>query len=44
MTAATEELLRSMTEVIVDTIHPEKILLFGSHARGDAANGPMSIC
>lgn len=36
MTTVTDELLRSMTEVIVKTLHPERIILFGSHARRDA--------
>lgn len=32
----TEELLNRMVQIIVDEVDPEKVLLFGSHARGDA--------
>lgn len=31
-----EELLRQMTRAIVDEVDPEQVILFGSHARGDA--------
>jgi uncharacterized protein len=34
------DMLRQMTRVIVDEVEPERIILFGSHARGDA--GPDS--
>ena len=30
-----EALLQAMTEAIVDEVHPDEIILFGSHARGD---------
>jgi len=36
MLQVTDELLREMTEVIVREVHPRKIILFGSHARGTA--------
>mgnify|MGYP006299716289 CR=1 FL=1 len=29
-----DALLKSMTEDIVDEVHPEEVILFGSHARG----------
>ncbi|HEV7671834.1 MAG TPA: nucleotidyltransferase domain-containing protein [Thermoanaerobaculia bacterium] len=31
-----EDLLSQMAEVIVQEVKPERIILFGSHARGDA--------
>ncbi|MBX7257209.1 MAG: nucleotidyltransferase domain-containing protein [Candidatus Hydrogenedentes bacterium] len=31
----TDDVLREMTQAIVDAVHPEKVILFGSHARGD---------
>jgi len=31
-----EQLLESMTAEIVDEVHPDQIILFGSRARGDA--------
>lgn len=31
--------LTAMSARIVETVHPERIILFGSHARGDAAPG-----
>lgn len=34
--AVTPELLQAMTDAIVDEVHPEQVILFGSHARGDA--------
>jgi predicted nucleotidyltransferase len=34
--AVTEALLRAMTDEIVRTVRPLRVLLFGSHARGDA--------
>ena len=37
MVAVTEERLQRMVEVIVREADPERIWLFGSHARGDAA-------
>ena len=33
----TEALLKQMVEVIVDEVDPEQVILFGSHARGDAS-------
>ncbi len=36
MTQVTEELLQQMTARIVDAVKPRQIVLFGSHARGDA--------
>jgi len=36
MVAVTEEVLRGMVQAIVREIDPERIYLFGSHARGDA--------
>jgi predicted nucleotidyltransferase len=35
-----QEKIQEMTRLIVDRFHPEKIILFGSHARGTA--GPDS--
>jgi uncharacterized protein len=40
MAAVSEQLLRDMTRVIVDQVHPVRVVLFGSHARGVA--GPQS--
>ena len=31
-----DDLLRRMTATIVDAVDPEKVILFGSRARGDA--------
>jgi len=37
MTATvSEDLLQQMAEVIVNEVAPERIIVFGSHARGDA--------
>lgn len=33
----TNELLQQMVKVIVDEADPEQVILFGSHARGDAS-------
>lgn len=33
----TETLLQQMVQVIVDEVNPEQVILFGSHARGDAS-------
>ena len=30
-----EQMLKSMTDEIVDELHPDRIILFGSRARGD---------
>ena len=40
MTPVTETLLQEMTDVIVEAVNPQRIILFGSHARGQA--GPES--
>lgn len=40
MVAVTEEVLQQMVQAIVREVDPERIYLFGSHARGDA--GPRS--
>lgn len=36
MTQVTEELVRKMVDIIVSEADPEKVILFGSRARGDA--------
>lgn len=36
MIPVTDELLRHMTEQIVEAVNPRQVILFGSHARGDA--------
>ena len=36
MSQATEALLDKMVKAIVDEADPEQVILFGSHARGDA--------
>lgn len=36
MTIATEELIREMTAVVAREVDPEAIILFGSHATGNA--------
>ncbi len=36
MAEVTDDLLDSMVRVIVDAVDPEQVILFGSHARGDA--------
>ncbi|MBF0338925.1 MAG: nucleotidyltransferase domain-containing protein [Nitrospirae bacterium] len=36
MIAVTEEVLMEIVRSIVETVHPLKIILFGSHARGQA--------
>lgn len=35
MIAVTEDMLKEITRKIVDAVHPVKIILFGSYARGD---------
>ena len=40
MVAVTAEVLQQMVQAIVREVDPERIYLFGSHARGDA--GPRS--
>lgn len=37
MIRVTDEILRDMVKVIVDEVDPEQVILFGSHARGDAS-------
>lgn len=32
----TEELISKVSEVLVEAAHPKRIILFGSHARGDS--------
>lgn len=34
--AGTSNLLKEMTRAVVEAVHPEQVLVFGSHARGDA--------
>ena len=36
MTDLTEHVMEKMVRVIVDTVNPEQIILFGSHAKGQA--------
>ncbi|MBF0317194.1 MAG: nucleotidyltransferase domain-containing protein [Nitrospirae bacterium] len=36
MTAVTEEVLMEIVKSIVETVHPLKVILFGSYARGQA--------
>jgi len=36
MLQVTDELLKEMTDTIVREVNPRQIILFGSHARGDA--------
>ena len=36
MTRVDEQLLQRMTTAIVEVVDPEQVVLFGSHARGDA--------
>lgn len=40
MTAATNELIQEMADVVVREVKPEAVILFGSHATGNA--GPDS--
>ena len=37
MPRVTQELLDEIVRRIVEAVHPDKIVLFGSHARGDAS-------
>ena len=39
MTRVDDALLERMVQVIVDEVDPEQVILFGSHARGDARTG-----
>ncbi len=34
-----EDLLKSMTDMIVDEVHPNEVILFGSHAKGTERAG-----
>lgn len=36
MSQISEEFLQRMAQAIVDEVDPEQVILFGSHARGDA--------
>jgi predicted nucleotidyltransferase len=36
--------IEKMTQRIVERFHPQRIILFGSHARGDAKGAAMSTC
>ncbi|MBF0425760.1 MAG: nucleotidyltransferase domain-containing protein [Magnetococcales bacterium] len=36
MTEVTQELLAEATRIIVEAVDPEQVILFGSHARGEA--------
>ena len=36
MLQVTDELLKEMTDIIVREVSPRQVILFGSHARGDA--------
>lgn len=36
MTQVNEQFLQQMAQAIVDEVDPEQVILFGSHARGDA--------
>lgn len=37
MDKATEDILKEITRVIIEAVNPLKIILFGSHTRGNAA-------
>lgn len=39
MIAVTEEIISAITRTIIESVHPLKIILFGSYARGDAGPG-----
>lgn len=39
MLQVTEELLKAITTTIVQTVDPERVILFGSQARGEGGNG-----
>jgi len=39
MIAVTEDMLKEITKKIVDAVNPVSIILFGSHARGNAGPG-----
>lgn len=39
MAELTQQALQEMVQIIVDTAHPEKVIVFGSRARGDSLPG-----
>ncbi len=39
MSSLNDDMVRDIVRRIVDTAHPEKVILFGSQARGDARPG-----
>jgi predicted nucleotidyltransferase len=39
MSSLNDDVVRVIVRRIVDTAHPKKVILFGSHARGDARLG-----
>ena len=39
MTEVTQQVIEDMARAVVKAVDPEKIVLFGSHARGDASPG-----
>ncbi len=39
MTPVTESLIQQMADVIVKEVAPDRVVLFGSHARGEAGPG-----
>src|SRR5512137_116069 len=39
MLQVTDQLIQEMTDIIVREVNPHKVVLFGSHARGDARPG-----
>lgn len=39
MLRVTDQLIQEMTDIIVGGIHPRKVVLFGSYARGEARPG-----
>ena len=42
--SVSDDLLAQMAQVIVREVEPERIILFGSHARGEARPTRMSTC
>lgn len=43
MIEATDEVVGQMAEAIAEVAHPERIILFGSLARGDASAGDVDL-